>query len=264
PLRIDADQHKDLVRELNVKLPTILVVGSDLTIMERITGYQDVDTLQKKLAPFVRPATFSASVPAQQRPVGQPIVQQPAQNPEGGIPQATSPLSEFDAFVHGPASTGGRPVSSTPTITDDALFGGPPAATASANVPHRAVSQSQAAPEAPPLAFGGICIVSAVEKRKLVRGSTQFSTQYHGQLVVFGSQLEREQFLASPEKYWPMLDGICPVAFVESGSRKAGSFEFAAVYHGRIWLCSSAESLQVFLAHPGEISQDAQDLAARR
>ena len=48
PLLVDADRHADLTRELQIKgLPAILIVNADMTVLERITGYQTTKKRQK-------------------------------------------------------------------------------------------------------------------------------------------------------------------------------------------------------------------------
>lgn len=49
-IRIDADAHKPIVRELGIKgLPAMLVVAPDMEILERITGYQTPESLLTRL-----------------------------------------------------------------------------------------------------------------------------------------------------------------------------------------------------------------------
>ena len=49
-VRVDADKHKDLVKDLEIKgLPAILVVSPDLEILHRISGFQTAEALMTEL-----------------------------------------------------------------------------------------------------------------------------------------------------------------------------------------------------------------------
>lgn len=111
-------------------------------------------------------------------------------------------------------------------------------------------------------AFGGLCVVSAVEDRELIKGAAKFQVNYRGHILYFASIDKKEQFQAAPATYWPMLDGACAVALLEQEKRVAGSLEFAAVFRKRIWLFSSQKALDEFLSDPADVTEEAIAFAA--
>ena len=111
-------------------------------------------------------------------------------------------------------------------------------------------------------AFSGLCIVSAVDDRKLVNGTGKYQISYRGHKLYFASIDKKEQFQATPGTYWPMLDGACAIALLEDEERVEGSLEFAAVFRKRIWLFRSQAAMDEFLSDPADVAESAIELAA--
>jgi YHS domain-containing protein/thiol-disulfide isomerase/thioredoxin len=111
-------------------------------------------------------------------------------------------------------------------------------------------------------AFRGLCVVTAVEDRELVNGVAKYQVSYRGHMLYFASVDKKEQFLASPGAYWPMLDGACAIALLENEKRVEGSLEFAAVFRKRVWLFSSQKAMDEFLSDPADVAEEAIELAA--
>ena len=111
-------------------------------------------------------------------------------------------------------------------------------------------------------ALGGLCIVSAVEDRELIRGAAKYQILYRGHTLYFASIDKKQQFQSSPNTYWPMLDGACALALLEDEKRVEGSLEFAAVFRKRIWLFSSQKAMDEFLSDPADVAEAAMELAA--
>ena len=103
-------------------------------------------------------------------------------------------------------------------------------------------------------AFSGLCLSSVVEERRLVKGQPNISTSYRGQLLTFASEQQKQKFLATPEKYWPMLDGACAMTLLQSGRRTTGELQYAAVFRNRVWLFQSQALMQDFIAAPAEFA----------
>lgn len=97
-IQVDADRHKDLVKQLQVRgLPAILIVSPDLTIIERISGYQTPEALVQKLDAVA--LRLRASSPTSQM-AGSTSVASPSVR--GGSSQADSRAASGD---NRPAST---------------------------------------------------------------------------------------------------------------------------------------------------------------
>ncbi len=111
-------------------------------------------------------------------------------------------------------------------------------------------------------AFGGLCVVSAVEDRELVGGAAKYQISYRGHTLYFASIDKKEQFQSAPNSYWPMLDGACAIAMLEDEKRVEGSLEFAAVFRKRIWLFSSQKATDEFLSDPADVAEEAIEFAA--
>ncbi|MCA9036573.1 MAG: thioredoxin family protein [Planctomycetaceae bacterium] len=105
--------------------------------------------------------------------------------------------------------------------------------------------------------FGGICLVSALDDRAIVRGQLKVGTVYRNKRIVFHSPEYRDRFLANPEKYWPMLDGICSVTLAQSGKQIEGRFEYASVFRNRVWLFTNEQNMNLFLEEPAEVVEEA-------
>lgn len=129
--------------------------------------------------------------------------------------------------------------------------------------PVNVVSQSQPAPPLPTKtastsenkaaagpAFGGLCLPSVNETRTLVSGRPDFAVRYNGKTVYFQSAAHQRQFEQSPEKYWPAIDGTCPVTVATGGKPVEGKLEFAAMFRGKLWLSSSADKMKQFVKQP--------------
>ncbi len=120
PLKIDADQPKALVKDLGIKgLPAMLLVGPDLQIIDRISGFQTPEALMKRLDKIPAPVVVSVTPSAREIP-----------RPTGFQADAasTNPFAAAPAAAPMPApviarSTGFEPhaarATTTPTATID-------------------------------------------------------------------------------------------------------------------------------------------------
>lgn len=98
--------------------------------------------------------------------------------------------------------------------------------------------------------FGGLCLPGVFQTRSLVKGTPEFGLRYRGKVLYFSSAVHRDQFKAAPEKYWPSRDGACPVTLAEEGRVVEGQLQYAAMFRDQLWLTSSPEKMQRFVALP--------------
>jgi len=291
-VRVDADQNKDLVKKLGIKgLPAILIVSPDLKVIQRISGFQTPEVLIPKLDAVTathstqgRPATMvSSQIPPQRRmnrasqhEAFEPETAQPSrparkelefeaitqdEAPRAGKRPPVDPSK--NSFVDGPSAREPKPAEPRTSDTDPESF-------------FRTISREQELQDAEPAksefgesqpaksgpAFDGLCIVSAVDERQLVKGTTRNQVSYRGQMLYFSSNEHKAQFLASPATYWPMLEGACAVTLLEDEQRTAGHLEFAATFRKHIWLFASQEAMQEFLRNPADMADEASEIAA--
>ncbi|MCA9050853.1 MAG: thioredoxin family protein, partial [Planctomycetaceae bacterium] len=132
-------------------------------------------------------------------------------------------------------------------FTDDAANPAAPAQTAEA-----AFGNSEDLRNIQQPAFGGLCLPSVTETRSLVSGSPEFALTYHGKILYFANARQMQKFRTDPARYWPMLDGTCPVALVEHERTVEGQLEYAAVFRGKVWVTCNAEALQMFITAPAQ------------
>ncbi len=109
-----------------------------------------------------------------------------------------------------------------------------------------------AKPQTVQCAFERVCLPSVLDDHALRLGSTDHVVMYRGVTLCFASVDQKRKFLDSPRKYWPALDGICPVTATDNGARVRGNPEMAVVYRGRIWLCANELTRQQFAANPSK------------
>lgn len=123
------------------------------------------------------------------------------------------------------------------------------------NTPEKGSAQPVAAEKpAAQTAFSGMCLVSMLDDRSLVRGKSVITAVYHEVKLHFVSEKHLQVFQAAPAKYWPLADGQCPVASDRREKKTDGAAATAAVYHGQIVLFRS-------LAHRVAFSEDPRHFA---
>ena len=122
--------------------------------------------------------------------------------------------------------------------------------------PEKPVAQPVAARmPAAETAFSGMCLVSMLDDRDLVRGSAKIADEFRGVKLHFASEKHQQTFRADPAKYWPMADGHCPVALARSEKESLGSASTAAVYRGKIVLFRSMKHRGAFAENPRHFAE---------
>ena len=122
---------------------------------------------------------------------------------------------------------------------------GTPATTVSS----REITKTPATPEKNlELAMDGFCAVTVIEQDRWVEGDPEFGVVHLGQLYLFSSKLEMDKFLANPEPYTPMLNGIDVVRFFEERKIVQGNREWGLKDpdHNRMFFFADEEALNHF------------------
>lgn len=83
-------------------------------------------------------------------------------------------------------------------------------------------------------AFGGFCLVSMLNERKRVPGSSEHEATFERRTLYFSSEKHLTEFQANPEKFWPMLDGQCPVSRARGEKLRTGDPRTVAVFRGQL------------------------------
>ncbi|MEZ6064459.1 MAG: hypothetical protein R3B90_01850 [Planctomycetaceae bacterium] len=96
----------------------------------------------------------------------------------------------------------------------------------------------------------GFCPVALKEERALVDARAEYTAVHAGRRYYFSSPVARAHFEAMPEEYAPMEGGCDVVHLSMTGERAAGSLDHAVWFRGRLYLFSSAETLETFVSAP--------------
>lgn len=112
-VKVDADEHKDLIRDLEIKgLPAILIVSPDLQVIHRISGFQTAEALMTELnkadRASARPPSKGARL-AQNSGVRSPGKTNPAV-PASNKPAASKPAPAKPAPAKPASEVARRPV----------------------------------------------------------------------------------------------------------------------------------------------------------
>ncbi|MFO0975869.1 MAG: thioredoxin family protein [Planctomycetaceae bacterium] len=297
-VRVDADKHKDLVKDLEIEgLPAILIVSPDLQIIHRIKGFQTANALLTELnkvphqnsAPSVaRTATAPPSTAANTAARRTQTAERPSTHKDPGF-DAVLANEVADTSKRKPVQAASRPVEvpefadrsvRKPSVTGPTGKKTPPAAAAENEVAQDDAGgffeslQSQKEQPAPApkkpartvshsqktsAAFGGTSLVAAVDEHEIRPGSSTHQVTYRDRVLYFQSEEEKSAFQANPNKYWPMLDGECAVALANDEQHVEGQLQFAAVFRKRVWLFSSEANMKEFLADPADTVEAAQE-----
>lgn len=159
----------------------------------------------------------SGSFSPQQPPVQQPSLQQPV-----GQPRTGQPLPQLQTNPHA-----GRSAAD--------------------------VAQHRPAPptgNSPPLALDGYCPVALLETGKWVKGDIRFGAIHRGRTYLFATAAEQQKFLATPDKFSPMLSGYDPVKYIEEGVLVEGKREHGLHHDEHMYLFVDEASLQKFWKSP--------------
>jgi YHS domain-containing protein len=100
------------------------------------------------------------------------------------------------------------------------------------------------------VAAHGFCLVSLRDHGRWVFGAKNITAIREGMIYLFTTPRERDIFIASPERYLPVLGGDCVVTFAETGERAPGSFELGLIHRQRIYFFTSVQMREKFKADP--------------
>jgi thioredoxin-related protein len=107
-----------------------------------------------------------------------------------------------------------------------------------------------ASAQSPQIAFQEYCLVSLKVDRKLKKGSTEITSQFHKRTICFTSDENRKLFEANPSLYWPISDGFCPVTRKDSLKNVEGKPSFGVMYGNRPLFFANKTNMEKFSASP--------------
>lgn len=98
--------------------------------------------------------------------------------------------------------------------------------------------------------FKGFCPVVLRDRRELVDSNPKFHSRYESRTYHFSSAEAKKTFDSDPEKYAPAYSGKDAVLLAEDDEEVEGSLDYAVWFQDRLYLFSSAETLQQFVLSP--------------
>ncbi len=102
----------------------------------------------------------------------------------------------------------------------------------------------------------GFCPVVLRDERNLVDARPEFSAVYNGRRYYFSSATAQALFEASPQRYAPAASGFDVVHLSLTGEEVRGSLDYAVWFRGRLYLFTSAETMETFVAAPSIHSRE--------
>lgn len=102
----------------------------------------------------------------------------------------------------------------------------------------------------PPVALAGYCPVELAANGHWTPGDLRWTVVHNGLIYRLSGNQQRQAFLANPDRYAPVESGNDCVLLVDQRRQAAGSPNFCAIYQGRLFMFSSAESQARFNSNP--------------
>jgi YHS domain-containing protein len=105
----------------------------------------------------------------------------------------------------------------------------------------------------------GFCPVALRDSRELKDARPSFQAEFNGHYYNFSSGEALGKFKADPEKYAPAAAGNDVVLAANEGASREGSLDRAVWYRNRLYLFSSKDSHEEFVASPAKFAVDLAD-----
>jgi YHS domain-containing protein len=100
------------------------------------------------------------------------------------------------------------------------------------------------------VAAHGFCLVTLRDHGRWVLGAKNVPAIREAMIYLFATPRERDIFIASPERYLPVLGGDCVVTFAETEVRVPGRLEWGLIHRQRIYFFASEQMREQFKADP--------------
>lgn len=118
-----------------------------------------------------------------------------------------------------------------------------------ASNPNQLQGNAAPAPVNSQFAMDGFCPVTLVDQGKWQKGDPRWGAVHQGKTYLFASQQGQQQFLASPDRFAPILSGFDPVRYAETGQLVEGKREHGVFFGNRIFLFADEVALDRFSKH---------------
>jgi YHS domain-containing protein len=168
------------------------------------------------------------------------------QIPVAGAPAPTAPPAAVVAETPATPSVASTP--QAPAIPVDPTEAKPPV-----DVDPTSPEPAKLAEKTLSTGFKGYCPVTLRNERRLVEGKPEFAVELGGATYRFANADALAEFQIHPEKYVPAQGGR-DVVLAGGGEPKEGSLDHAVWFRGKLYLFSTAESRQAFVAAPAKFA----------
>ncbi|HBJ39193.1 MAG TPA: protein-disulfide isomerase [Planctomycetaceae bacterium] len=229
-LKIHAGQNPSLAKTFRVSsFPTDVIVTTQGTALAHGTSPQAPDRYIAMLAQHLPQQTAPQTQPSDAPPQTMlaqnvsPTSPGISQNPYGGQPitmPATADVATTTPVAAVTMPSAPVPAESVPTAATG---------TSAKTVAHRSgVTAADESPSEQPqtLAMDGYCAVTLLEKNEWLEGNPKFGVIHLGHLYLFVDGDAMQRFLAQPEPFTPVLNGIDVVRFFEEKRIVQGKRDF--------------------------------------
>lgn len=98
--------------------------------------------------------------------------------------------------------------------------------------------------------FKGFCPVVLRDERDLLDGNEEFTVEFEGREYTLSSRAAMEVFLGDPERYAPAAQGYDVIHQSLTGEKVDGLLDHAVWYRDRLYLFSTVETMETFVAAP--------------
>lgn len=102
----------------------------------------------------------------------------------------------------------------------------------------------------------GFCPVMLRDERNLVDARPEFTASHNGRRYYFSSAAAQALFEANPDRYAPAATGYDVVHLSLTGEESRGSLDHAVWFRGKLYLFTTAETMESFVAAPSIHAQD--------
>ncbi len=225
PVKIHAGQNPSIAKTFQVtRFPTDVIVTTQGQALSHTVSPQDAGRYVAMLAQYVTP-------PVADQAVDTMIA---AAVPAEAIAQATPTAPFKNASFAVPADLSGTPATQVSSRTESSM-----------SMP---AGMSAPAKSELDLAMDGYCAVTVCEEDRWVEGNPELGVVHLGQLYLFSSQAAMEKFVANPEPFTPVLNGIDVVRFFEERKIIQGNREWGLKDpdHNRMYFFADEAALNHF------------------
>ncbi len=113
------------------------------------------------------------------------------------------------------------------------------------------------------LALEGFCPVTLTVRETWEQGDPRWGAYHRGRTYLFVSPDLKQQFMADPDRYSPVLAGYDPTRFIDHGVAIEGQRKHGMWFRGQMYLFAEEASLERFQRSPDYYAQRSHEIMMR-